>query len=105
MSAIFSSMIEVIDASPVDPCAGAFSGSAFCWAPAFSSLPQLMHVVLSAKRTCTPPHFLHASLVRVPPFTMSEAADLILPALSSDMPCHWRLANFFFVLVARDNKA
>jgi hypothetical protein len=60
-----------------------------------------MQVVLSAKRTWTPPHFGHASLVSVPPFTSSEAADLILPTPSSeDMTGYWQPANFFFVLAA-----
>jgi len=42
---------------------------------------------------------VHGSLVRVPPFTSSEAADLILPMFSSeDMSGHSRPTNFFFVL-------
>src|ERR687887_1527690 len=97
---IFSSISNPADASPTEPCAGiVFSGSTFCVVPAFISLPQLMQVVLSAKRTWTPPHFGHGSPVRVPPFTRSEAADLILPELSSeDMSDYWQPANFFFVL-------
>src|SRR5215211_543246 len=75
----------------------AIAAAAAAAAPAFTSLPQLMQVVLSASLTCTPLHFGHGSFVRVPPLTSSEAADLILAALSSDIYGRLLAAVEFFL--------
>jgi hypothetical protein len=104
-SAIFSSIRDAADVNTVDLCAGtALSRSAFGWVPppVFTSLPQLMQVILSPRRTWTPLHLWHGSLVSVPPFARRDAPVLILltTLLSSEeaMGDYLLLTNFFFML-------
>ena len=52
--------------------------------PVFTSLPQLMQVIFSPRRTWTPLHLGHGTLVSVPPFARREAPVLILLTLSSE---------------------
>src|SRR5918994_175061 len=91
--AIFSSITDIADARTTDLRAGGptLSCSAFglmlaaaAAAAVFTSLPQLMQVILSPKRTWTPLHLGHGSLVSVPPFARRDAPVLILLAVSSD---------------------
>src|SRR5215212_1104320 len=90
ISATFSSIKVTTDAKRADLLIGATaaassSRSAFGWVRAvFTSLPQLMQVILSPKRTWTPPHLWHGSLVSVPPLAKREAPALILLTLSSE---------------------
>src|ERR671916_211456 len=51
----------------------------------FTSLPQLIQVILSPRRTWTPLHLWHGSLVSVPPLANRDAPVLILlTTLSSE---------------------
>jgi hypothetical protein len=104
ISAIFSSIRDAADVNTDDARAGAaLSRSALGWLPAaavFTSLPQLMQVIFSPRRTWTPLHLGHGTLVSVPPFARREAPVLILLTLSSEeaMVEYLLLANFFFML-------
>src|SRR5215211_9538570 len=103
ISATFSSITDTTDVKSADLLTGAAasSRSAFGWVRAvFTSLPQLMQVIFSPKRTWTPPHLWHGSLVSVPPLAKREAPALILLTLSSEeaMVEYLLQANFFFVL-------
>src|SRR5215210_5367554 len=86
ISATFSSIKDAADVKSVDLLAGAaLSSSAFGWVRAvFTSFPQLMQVIFSPRRTWTPPHLWHGSLVSVPPLARREAPVLILLTLSSE---------------------
>src|SRR5688572_31821269 len=106
ISAIFSSIRDAADVNTDDARAGAaLSRSALGWLPAaaavFTSLPQLMQVIFSPRRTWTPLHLGHGTLVSVPPFARREAPVLILLlTLSSEeamVEC-LLLTNFFFML-------
>jgi len=105
ISAIFSSIRDAADVNTDDARAGAaLSRSALGWLPAaavFTSLPQLMQVIFSPRRTWTPLHIGHGTLVSVPPFARREAPVLILLlTLSSEeamVEC-LLLTNFFFML-------
>jgi hypothetical protein len=107
ISAIFSSIRDAVDVNTDDARAGAaLSRSALGWLPAaaaaavFTSLPQLMQVIFSPRRTWTPLHLGHGTLVSVPPFARREAPVLILLTLSSEeamVEC-LLLTNFFFML-------
>jgi hypothetical protein len=102
INATFSSIEHAADVKSVDLLAGAaLSSSVFGWVRAvLISLPQLMQVIFSPRRTWTPPHFWHGSLVSVPPFARREAPVLILLILSSEeaMLEYLRQTNFFFTL-------
>jgi hypothetical protein len=106
ISAIFSSIRDAADVNTDDARAGAaLSRSVLGWLPAaaavFTSLPQLMQVIFSPRRTWTPLHLGHGTLVSVPPFARREAPVLILLTLSSEeeaMVEYLLLANFFFML-------
>jgi hypothetical protein len=104
ISAIFSSIRDAADVNTDDARAGAaLSRSELGWLPAaavFTSLPQLMQVIFSPRRTWTPLHLGHGTLVSVPPFARREAPVLILLTLSSEeamVEC-LLLTNFFFML-------
>jgi hypothetical protein len=103
ISAIFSSIRDAADVNTDDARAGsALSRSALGWLPAavFTSLPQLMQVIFSPRRTWTPLHLGHGTLVSVPPLARREAPVLILLTLSSEeamVEC-LLLTNFFFML-------
>jgi len=105
ISAIFSSIRDAVDVNTDDARAGAaLSRSALGWLPAaaavFISLPQLMQVIFSPRRTWTPLHLGHGTLVSVPPLARREAPVLILLTLSSEeamVEC-LQLTNFFFML-------
>jgi hypothetical protein len=104
ISAIFSSIRDAADVNTDDARAGAaLSRSALGWLPAaavFISLPQLMQVIFSPRRTWTPLHLGHGTLVSVPPLARREAPVLILLTLSSEeamVEC-LLLTNFFFML-------
>src|SRR5688572_6939296 len=104
ISAIFSPIRDAADVNTDDARAGAaLSRSALGWLPAaavFTSLPQLMQVIFSPRRTWTPLHLGHGTLVSVPPFARREAPVLILLTLSSEeamVEC-LLLTNFFFML-------
>jgi len=103
ISAIFSSIRDAVDVNTDDARAGAaLSRSALGWLPAavFISLPQLMQVIFSPRRTWTPLHLGHGTLVSVPPLARREAPVLILLTLSSEeamVEC-LLLTNFFFML-------
>src|SRR5687768_14365600 len=104
ISAIFSSIRDAADINTADARAGAtLSRSALGWLPAavFASLPQLMQVIFSPRRTWTPLHLGHGTLVSVPPFARREAPVLILLTLSSEEEAMVEcllLTNFFFML-------
>jgi hypothetical protein len=68
--------------------------------PVFTSLPQLMQVILSPRRTWTPLHLWHGSLVSVPPLDRRDAPVLIPLTLSSEeaMVEYLLLTNFFLML-------
>jgi hypothetical protein len=79
------------------PAAAAAAAAA---AAVFISLPQLMQVIFSPRRTWTPLHLGHGTLVSVPPLARREAPVLILLTLSSEeamVEC-LQLTNFFFML-------
>jgi hypothetical protein len=101
-NAIFSSIRDAADVNTADLRIGSvFSRSVFGWMSAlFTSLPQLMQVIFSPRRTWTPLHLGHGSLVSVPPFARRDAPVLILLTLSSEEAIveYLLLTNFFFML-------
>jgi hypothetical protein len=109
-NAIFSSIRDAADVNIADLRTGsALSRSWLGWvplSPVFISFPQLMQVILSPRRTWTPLHLWHGSLVSVPPFARRDAPLLILLTtllllLSSSeeaMIEYLLLTNFFFVV-------
>src|SRR5919112_1530256 len=107
--AIFSSIRDATDVNTavlrdgIASSRSAFAGVSPLPPPAlFTSLPQLMQVILSPRRTWTPLHLWHGSLVSVPPLAKSDAPVLILlTILSSEevMVEYFLLStNFFFML-------
>jgi hypothetical protein len=90
--ATFPSIIDTVDARTSDlragvapsSCRSGYGRKRALAVVVFTSLPQLMQVVLSPRRTWTPLHLVHGSLVRVPPFAKREAPVLILLTFSSE---------------------